>query len=123
VGTHNILSLLYAIRSFNLSPSKDLRNPVNDTRVSVFWIDKAYIFTLRPFAPAETTINDQTVIAQQVAVKTGIQQLDQMGISIWLSNGETRVPLKFTVGTYVFELAGQSKQLNRQPIGEYPISE
>jgi len=123
VGTHNILSLLYAIRSFNLSPSKDLRNPVNDTRVSVFWIDKAYIFTLRPFEPAETTVNGEKRMAQQVAVKTNVAQLDQMGISVWLSTDETRVPLKFNVGSYTFELVGQTRQLNRQPIDSYPISE
>jgi hypothetical protein len=123
VGTHNILSLLYAIRSFNLNPSKDPRNPVNDTRVSVFWIDKAYIFTLRPFEPAETTVDNQKIMAQQIAVKTSIPKLDQMGISVWLSNDETRVPLKFNIGTYVFELVGQTKQLNRQPIVGYPVSE
>ncbi len=48
VGTHTILSLMYAIRSFNLKPSKDPSNPVNDTRVAVFWGDKPLIFTLRP---------------------------------------------------------------------------
>src|SRR4030095_6926934 len=44
VGTHSILSLLYAARSFNLKPSRDLNNPINDTRVAVFWESQPYIF-------------------------------------------------------------------------------
>ena len=52
VGTHSILSLLYAARSFNLKPSRDLNNPINDTRVAVFWESRPYVFTLRP-SPAE----------------------------------------------------------------------
>ena len=37
VGTHSIISLLYAARWFNLKPSRDLNNPINDTRVAVLW--------------------------------------------------------------------------------------
>src|SRR5258708_9974808 len=51
IGTHTMLSLVYAMRSFNLKPSRDLNNPVNDTRVAVFWESKAYVFTLRPSNP------------------------------------------------------------------------
>ena len=36
IGTQTILSLMYAMRSFNLKPSKDPNNPVNDTRVASF---------------------------------------------------------------------------------------
>jgi hypothetical protein len=42
IGTHSILSLLYAVRSFNLNPSKTSSNPVNDTRVAVYWQKKAF---------------------------------------------------------------------------------
>jgi hypothetical protein len=104
VGTHNILSLLYAIRLFNLNPSKDTTNRVNDTRVSVFWQGRANIFTLRPSAPQLITIGDRKVLAQQIAVSTGNPQLDSLQIKVWLSNDDQRIPLRLTLGQYLLEL-------------------
>jgi hypothetical protein len=101
------LSLLYAIRSFNLTPSKDARNPVNDTRVAVFWQDKAYIFMLRPFEPEMVQVNGQKIMAQKVSVKTNNSQLDQLGITIWLSMDPTRIPLMISFGPYQAELITQ----------------
>ena len=107
VGTHSLLSLLYAIRSFNLTPSKDPRNPVNDTRVAVYWQDKAYIFMLRPFEPEMVPINGQKIMAQKVSIKTNNPQLDQLGITVWLSMDPTRVPLMLSFGPYQAELITQ----------------
>jgi hypothetical protein len=107
VGTHSLLSLLYAIRSFNLTPSKDTRNPVNDTRVAVFWQDKAYIFLLRPFDPEFVPINGQKIMAQKVSIKTNNPQLDQLGITVWLSMDPTRIPLMISFGPYQAELITQ----------------
>ena len=104
VGTHNILSLLYAIRSFNLKPSKDTSNPINDTRVAVFWDTKPYIFTLRPATAEQLTIRGEKVSAQMISVSTGNPQLDALNIKIWLSNDPRRVPLKFSLGQYQAEL-------------------
>ena len=104
VGTHNILSLLYAIRSFNLKPSKDSSSPVNDTRVAVFWDTKPYIFTLRPAVAETLTIRGERVSAQQVSISTGNPQLDALNIKVWLSNDPRRVPLRFSLGRYQAEL-------------------
>jgi len=108
VGTHSLLTLFYAARSFNLTPSKDLRNPINDTRVAVFWQDKAYIFMLRPFEPEMVAVNGQKVLAQKVTVKTNIPQLDLLGISMWLTP-DTRVPVLISVGPYQAELIAKSE--------------
>lgn len=108
VGTHSLLTLFYAARSFNLTPSKDLRSPINDTRVAVFWQDKAYIFMLRPFEPEMVSVNGQKVLAQKVSVKTNIPPLDQLGISMWLTP-DTRVPVLITVGQYQAELIAKSE--------------
>jgi hypothetical protein len=110
IGTHTLLSLLYAVRSFNLNPSKDARNPVNDTRVAVFWQDKPYIFMLRPFEADTVTINGQKVPAQKISVKTGVPQLDQLGINVWLSSDQSRVPLAITIG------GNRAELLTRQQI-------
>jgi Protein of unknown function (DUF3108) len=109
VGTHCILSLLYAVRSFNLTPSKDAGNPVNDTRVAVYWEGKTYIFTLRPSESEIVTINGQKVLAQRVVVNTGVAQFDRLGLKLWLSTDENRVPLRVSLGTYQADLVAQSK--------------
>jgi hypothetical protein len=109
VGTHSILSLLYATRSFNLKPSPDLNNPINDTRVAVFWQTRSYVFTLRP-APAEViTVDGKQVAAQRVTVGTQNQTLDQQQIKIWLGNDDSRIPLRFSVGTFTADLVAVSR--------------
>lgn len=109
IGTHSLLSLLYAIRSFNLKPSKVISNPVNDTRVAVFWEGRAYIFTLRPSEPDTITLNGQKVSAQQIAITTGVSRLDQLGLKLWLGTDESRVPLRITLGAYQADLISESK--------------
>lgn len=108
VGTHSILSLLYAVRSFNLKPSKDNTAPVNDTRVAVFWENKPYVFTLRPEVADLITLQGEKVSAQLVTVKTGNPHLDALNIKIWLSNDERRFPLRISAGVYQADLVSNS---------------
>lgn len=99
-GTHSIVSLAYAIRSFNLRPSKDRENPVNDTRVSAFINGKAYILTLRPGENERIVNGGESVIAQQVSIFTGDPAIDRLQPKIWLSADARRIPLKIIVGEY-----------------------
>ncbi|HTK37827.1 MAG TPA: DUF3108 domain-containing protein, partial [Pyrinomonadaceae bacterium] len=98
VGTHSLLSFIYAVRAFSLHPSKDLSNPVNDTRVAVFWNSKAYIFTLRPSDTDLTDASGKKTPALLVNVVTGEPQLDQLGFKIWLGTDAKRLPLRITLG-------------------------
>lgn len=109
VGTHSILSLLYAARSFNLKPSRDLNNPINDTRVAVFWESEPYIFTLRPSLPEIVTIEGKQVAGQLVTVSTKNAVLDQLNIKVWLGNDDKRLPLRFIVGGYQADLVAVNK--------------
>ena len=102
VGTHNILSLIYAMRLYDLNVGKI--NPIKDTRVAVFWDRRANVFTLRPLAPQEITIGGTKLSAQQINVSTGHQQLDALSLKVWLSNDERRIPLRFSIGNYQLEL-------------------
>jgi hypothetical protein len=104
VGTHSLLSLLYAIRSFNLTQSKISINPVNDTRVAVFVGNKPYVLTLRPSSVETIELAGARVSAQVVSVATGNPQLDQLNLKIWLSNDARRLPLRLTVGGYQADL-------------------
>lgn len=110
VGTHTILSLIYAMRSFNLKPSKDPGNPVNDTRVAVFWGDKPLVFTLRPSTTEVIDLNGEKVSAQLISITTGDDVLDKLGLKVWLG-AEDRVPLRFSAGPYTADLASRSTSI------------
>jgi len=105
IATHSILSLIYAMRSFKLKVSPVRDNPVNDTRVAVFWESQPYVFTLRPSQPAEIDVNGEKRLAQQITINTGNAQLDQLAIKVWLSMDAARVPLRFSAGQYQADLA------------------
>ncbi|HVF31217.1 MAG TPA: DUF3108 domain-containing protein, partial [Pyrinomonadaceae bacterium] len=109
VGTHSILSLLYAARSFNLKPSRDLNNPINDTRVAVFWENRPYVFTLRPSASQVITVEGKQVAAQLISVGTKNSVLDQLAIKVWLGNDGARVPVRFSVGPFQADLISVTK--------------
>lgn len=103
-NTHSLLSLLFAIRSFNLRPSKSAGNPVNDTRVSVWWNGQASIFTVRPLELQTLNLNGQKIAAQQISIITGVPQFDALNIRLWISNDVTRMPVKISAGAYSAEL-------------------
>ena len=111
VGVHSILSLIYAMRSFNLVPSREASNPVNDTRVAVFWRDKVHIFSLRPSRPDMITLGDKKLEAQLITIVTGDPVVDQLGFKIWLSMGAARTPLRFSIGSYQADLVSESNSL------------
>jgi len=107
VNTHSILSLAYAIRSFNLKPSKDLTNPVNDTRVAIFLDTQAYVVTLRPSNADIINLQGEKISAQLVSISTGNQTIDQYNLRLWLSNDEKRVPLRLMFGNYQADLVSE----------------
>lgn len=104
VGTHSIFSLAYAMRSFNLKPSKDTSNPINDTRVAVFWENRPYIFTLRPGAAETINLKGEPVSAQPISITTGNPKLDALNLKVWLANDESRTPLRIVAGPYQADL-------------------
>ncbi|PYT00935.1 MAG: hypothetical protein DMF63_04515 [Acidobacteria bacterium] len=108
VGTHSIISLLYAARSFNLKPSRDVNNPINDTRVAVLWESKPHIFTLRPSLPEVLVMDGKQVPAQLISVATKNMALDMLSIKIWLGNDESRMPVRFILGKYQADLVSAS---------------
>lgn len=113
VNTHTFLSLLYAVRSFNLKPSKDATNPVNDTRVSVFFAGNFSVFMLRPSNAQMINLRGEKISAQLITVITGDPRIDAMSPKFWLSNDPSRVPLRISFGSVQFDLAGESNSLKK----------
>lgn len=104
VGTHSILSLAYAIRNFNLRPSLDPKNPVNDTRVAVFFGSQPYVLTLRPSDTTLIDLEGRKVPAQLISVQTGDPAIDSYNVRLWLSTDRKRLPLRLAVGEYQADL-------------------
>ena len=110
IGTHSLLSLIYAMRSFNLKKSNVASNPVNDTRVAVFWETKPYVFKLRPDVPTDIVINGEKISAQLIIINTDNAKLDGLGIKVWLG-AASRVPVRISVGTFQADLIVQPKNI------------
>ena len=104
VGTHSLQSLIYAIRTFNLKQSSSTGNPVNDTRVSVFWNKMPLVFTIRPGGVQPVSVNGVSLRAQLVEIITGNAELDSMKLRVWLTDDDVRTPVKMSVGTFTAEL-------------------
>jgi Protein of unknown function (DUF3108) len=113
VGTHSLLSLAYAIRSFNLKPSKDPSNPVNDTRVAVFFGDKATVVTIRPSGTENLPFDGTKIPSQMVSISTGNPNFDRFNLKLWLSADENRLPMKLSAGIYQADLIKRSNSLGR----------
>ena len=107
VGTHSILSLAYALRSFNLKPSKDSSNPVNDTRVAVLLGSSANVFYLRPSTVNIINLKNENLAAQLISITTGNPQIDALNLRLWLSTDDKRLPLRFTLGSYQADLISE----------------
>lgn len=103
-GTHTVLSLLYAMRSFNLKPSIDTSSPVNDTRVAVFWNDRTSVFQLRPSDSEVIRLNGERTTGQLITINTQMPQLDALSPKIWLGNDARRLPLRIILGNYQLDL-------------------
>lgn len=110
-GTHSLLSLLYAMRSFNLMPSSKAGDPANDVRVSVLWQTQAVVLSMRPQSAEAIMFNGRRVPAQMVRI-TGNPQIDQLNLRVWLSNDERRLPLRIATGTYQADLVAVSQNMS-----------
>jgi hypothetical protein len=108
LNTHSLLSLAYAIRSFNLKAVWDTKSPVMDTRVSVFYDTQFYVFTVRPLETTVITRGTEKIPAQVLAIITGNPQLDALNLRIWLSQNDKRTPLRFVVGSYQADLLAET---------------
>ncbi|HTH50833.1 MAG TPA: DUF3108 domain-containing protein, partial [Pyrinomonadaceae bacterium] len=103
LGTHTPLSLIYAMRSFNLTAANDPSAAVNDTRVAVFWAGKTMIFSLHPGRTESIMLNGVKVLAQPISILTSDPQLDGMQPKVWLA-ADTRTPLRLTAGAIQLDL-------------------
>jgi Protein of unknown function (DUF3108) len=92
VGTHDLLSIFYAVRSMNLAPPK-----LNAVSILVNGKPK----TLRITAMKRETIQLDTekIPAVEISLTTDDQQEDKFQLRAWISDDDRRLPLRFTAMT------------------------
>ncbi|MEO6392736.1 MAG: DUF3108 domain-containing protein [Pyrinomonadaceae bacterium] len=92
VGTHDLLSVIYAIRSFNLNPGKAAKVPV---LINGF----IYEITINSLKRETIQIGSQSIPSYQLSVTTSEAEPDHYLIRLWISDDQRRLPLRLTAKT------------------------
>lgn len=92
VGTHDLISVLYALRSFNLSPPK--RNAV-----SILINNRPRTLFIESLKREVIDLGGQKIAALQLALTTDDAQGDRLGLRLWVSEDRRRLPLRITATT------------------------
>jgi hypothetical protein len=92
VGTHDLLSVFYALRSFDLTPGK--RNAVSllvNKRPRLLFVTALRASTLQ--------LGGQQIPAVELALQTSDPNGDRLALRLWVSTDRRRLPLRLTAVT------------------------
>ena len=92
VGTYDLLSVFYALRSFNLKSSKP-------NAVSLLVNNRARTLFITFLKRETIDLGGQQIPALQLSLTTDDAQPDRNGLRLWVSEDQRRLPLRFTAGT------------------------
>jgi hypothetical protein len=97
VGTHDYLSIFYAVRSMNLTPPK--RNAV-----SLLVNGRAKTLVITALRRETIQLGSQKIPAIQLSLTTDDPQPDKFVLRAWISDDDRRLPLRFTAMTELGQL-------------------
>ena len=92
VGTHDLISLVYAIRTFDLSPPR--RNAI-----SILATARPRTLFITSLRRETIEVSGQRVPAIQLSLTTDDPQTDRMQIRMWVGDDKRHLPLRFTAMT------------------------
>jgi len=92
VGTHDLVSIAYALRLFRLTPP-------NRTSVSVLIGNRPRTLTMVALSREAIFIGGQRVPAVQVSVMLDGAEADKYQMKLWVSEDATHTPLRFAATT------------------------
>jgi len=92
VGTHDVLSVFYALRAFNLNPPK--RNAV-----SLLVNNRPLTLFVTSLKREKIQINGQSIGAIQISLTTDDPQSDKYALRLWIGDDRRRIPLRITATT------------------------
>jgi hypothetical protein len=91
-GTHDLLSVFYALRSFDLSPGK--RNSV-----SLLLNKRPRVLFITALRTANLQLGGQDIPAVELALATSDANGDRLAIRLWVSTDRRKLPLRLTATT------------------------
>jgi hypothetical protein len=92
VGTHDLISLVYAIRTFNLTPPK--RNAI-----SIMATARPRTLFITSLRRETIEVSGQKVSAIQLSLTTDDPQADKLQMRMWVGDDTRHLPLRFTAVT------------------------
>lgn len=92
VGTHDLISVLYALRSFNLTPARR-------TAVSLLVNNRPLTLFITTIKRETIELGSQRVPAIQLAITTDDPKADRYNLHLWVSDDRRRLPLRITATT------------------------
>jgi hypothetical protein len=109
VGTHDYVSLFYAIRSMNLAPAKK-----SAVSILINGVPKAIVITALKRETIQ--LGSEKIPAIQISLVTLDQDPDKYVLRAWISDDDRRLPLRFTAKTELGQLRADLVilPLNRQ---------
>jgi hypothetical protein len=92
VGTHDLLSVFYALRSFDLTPGK--RNAV-----SLLVNKRPRLLFITALRAGTIQLGGQPIPAVELALNTNDPDGDKLALRLWVSTDKRRLPLRLTAQT------------------------
>ena len=92
VGTHDLVSLVYAIRTFNLTPPK--RNAI-----SIMATARPRTLFVTSLRRETIEVSGQNISAIQLSLTTDDPQADKLQMRMWVGDDTRHLPLRFTAVT------------------------
>jgi hypothetical protein len=92
VGTHDLLSVFYALRSFDLTPGKR-------TAVSLLINKRPRLLFITALRPGTIQLGGQQIAAVELSLATNDPDGDRLALRLWVSTDKRRLPLRLTAQT------------------------
>ncbi|HYY94586.1 MAG TPA: DUF3108 domain-containing protein, partial [Pyrinomonadaceae bacterium] len=92
VGTHDLISVFYALRSFDLTPGK--RNAV-----SLLVNKRPRLLFITAIQRATITLGGQAIPAVELSLSTSEPDGNRFNLRLWVSTDSRRLPLRLTAQT------------------------
>ncbi|HVF45691.1 MAG TPA: DUF3108 domain-containing protein [Pyrinomonadaceae bacterium] len=91
-GTHDLLSVFFALRSFDLTPGKR-------TNVSLLVNKRPRVLVITALRRADLSLAGQQIPAVELALATNDPAGDRFNLRLWVSTDKRRLPLRLTAIT------------------------
>ena len=92
VGTHDLLSVFFALRSFDLTPGKR-------TNVSLLINKRPRVLVITALRRADLALAGQQIPAVELSLATNDPTGDRFNLHLWVSTDKRRLPLRLTATT------------------------